>query len=253
MGRGVRELGSREASASTSVLMLDPSEITSDVLPLDALDFVHDERGHRAGGFDGAQPSDAALDVGEGVDTSIERREEQALLTRARTGDERALRDIYERHHQQVRGHLHRLLGSDSEIDDLVQTIFARAFAAIDSFEGKAAISTWLYRITANTTHNLIRQRFRRDRMQRAVRWFDIGRGADRVQVSKVVAREEAQRILARLHPDLREVFVLYHYEGLTLQEIAEIVDRPISTVGDRLTRARKRLRTLVSESAVRG
>ena len=65
---------------------------------------------------------------------------------------------------------------------------------------------------------------------------------------SKVVARDEVQRILEHLHPDLREVFVLYHYEGLTLQEIAEILERPLSTVGDRLTRARKRLQTLVDE-----
>ncbi|MFV8750835.1 RNA polymerase sigma factor [Nannocystaceae bacterium ST9] len=190
-------------------------------------------------------PFDAGLEINE---SHAERRHEEALLGRARAGDERALREIYERHHTQVRGHLHRMLGADSEIDDLVQTVFARAFAAIDSFEGKAAVSTWLYRITANTTHNLMRQRFRRTRMQRAVRWFEVGRGADRVQASKVVARDEVQRILEHLHPDLREVFVLYHYEGLTLQEIAEILERPLSTVGDRLTRARKRLQSLVDE-----
>jgi RNA polymerase sigma-70 factor (ECF subfamily) len=44
-------------------------------------------------------------------------------------------------------------------------------------------------------------------------------------------------------------VFVLYHYEGLTLQEISAVVGRPISTVGDRLNRARARLRTLASDS----
>jgi RNA polymerase sigma-70 factor (ECF subfamily) len=84
--------------------------------------------------------------------------------------------------------------------------------------------------------------------MQRALRWFDAGREADLVQASKVVARDEVQRILEQLHPDLREVFVLYHYEGLTLQEIAEVLDRPLSTIGDRLTRARKRLQSLVDE-----
>ncbi|MCA9684648.1 MAG: RNA polymerase sigma factor [Myxococcales bacterium] len=179
---------------------------------------------------------------------SAERRREQEILAMAQAGDERALRFIYERHERQVRGHLHRLLGADSEIDDLVQVVFSRAFAAIDRFEGKAAISTWLYRITVNTTQNLMRQRFRRERMQRALRLFDVGRGADRVHSGKLEARDEAQRILARLHPDLRQIFVLYHYQGLTLQEIADIVERPISTIGDRLTRARKQLRELVSE-----
>lgn len=179
---------------------------------------------------------------------SPERQAQWLLISQARAGDERALRIVYEQHEAQVRGHLFRLLGRDSEIDDLVQIVFSRAFAALDRFEGKSSISTWLYRITINTTHNLMRQRFRRDRMKRAVRWFDAGRGADRVHASKLEARDEAQRILARLRPDLRQIFVLYHYEGLTLQEIARIVERPISTVGDRLTRARKQLRELVGE-----
>ena len=191
--------------------------------------------------------SDTGTQVGEAVEPR-ERQAQRELVDQARAGDERALRIIYEQHENQVRGHLFRLLGRDSELDDLVQIVFSRAFAALERFEGKAAISTWLYRITANTTHNLMRQRFRRDRMQRAVQWFEVGRGADRVAATKLEARDEAQRILARLQPELRQIFVLYHYEGLTLQEIADIVGRPLSTVGDRLTRARKQLRELVSQ-----
>lgn len=179
---------------------------------------------------------------------SPERKAQRELIAQARAGDERALRIIYEQHEHQVRGHLHRLLGRDSEIDDLVQIVFSRAFAALDTFEGKSTISTWVYRITVNTTHNVLRQRFRRERMQRAVKWFDSGREADRVHASKLEARDEAQRILERLRPELRQIFVLYHYEGLTLQEISAILERPISTVGDRLTRARKALRELVGE-----
>ncbi len=178
---------------------------------------------------------------------SVERERERELIRLAQCGDERALRVIYQVHEARVRGHLHNLHGADSEIDDLVQIVFSRAFGAIGGFEGKSSISTWLYRITANTSHNLLRQRFRRERMKRALRVFDLGRGADRVSPGKLQARDEAQRVLARLRPELREIFVLYHYEGLTLQEISEVVGRPISTVGDRLSRARKQLRELVS------
>ena len=205
------------------------------------LDSVESLSGDPRSGLHALPPAIAAGD-------SPERQAQRELIARARAGEERALRIIYEQHENQVRGHLFRLLGRDHEIDDLVQIVFSRAFAALDTFEGKASISTWLYRITINTTHNLMRQRFRRDRMQRAVRWFDSGRGADRVQPSKVEARDEAQRILEQLRPELRQIFVLYHYQGLTLQEISDIVERPISTVGDRLTRARKQLRELVGE-----
>lgn len=171
--------------------------------------------------------------------------EERALVARARTGEHRALRQIYSTYQAQVRAHLYRLLGQDAEIDDLTQIVFARAFNALDKFQGNSTLGTWLYRITANTTHNLLRQRFRRERVKTALNWFSAGRTVT-VGTTRVEARDEAHRILQQLRPDLREVFVLYHYEGLTLQEISEILDKPISTIGDRLTRARKQLRDLV-------
>ncbi|MBX7081939.1 MAG: RNA polymerase sigma factor [Nannocystaceae bacterium] len=171
--------------------------------------------------------------------------EERQLVARARVGEHRALRQIYSTYHAQVRAHLYRLLGPDCEIDDLTQIVFARAFNALDRFQGNSTLGTWLYRITANTTHNLLRQRFRRERVKSALNWFNSS-GASKVGSTRVEARDEAHRILQQLRPDLREVFVLYHYEGLTLQEISEILEKPISTIGDRLTRARKQLRDLV-------
>lgn len=170
---------------------------------------------------------------------------EQDLLVRARAGENRAMRQFYSNYQSQVRAHLYRLLGPDSEIDDLVQIVFARAFNALEHFQGNSTLGTWLYRITANTTHNLLRQRFRRDRLKGALTWFNAGRNAS-VTGNRAEARNEAERVLQRLRPDLREVFVLYHYEGLTLQEISQVLDKPISTVGDRLTRARKKLREYI-------
>ena len=172
--------------------------------------------------------------------------EEQFMLSQARAGNPRALRQFYDTHQAQVRGHLYRLLGPDSEIDDLVQTIFARAFAALATFRASSTLSTWIYRITTNTTHNLLRQRFRRNRVKAAFQWWSSGR-AGGLQHSHADVRDEALRLLQHLAPDLREVFVFYHYEGLTLQEIAQILDKPLSTIGDRLTRARKRLHELAT------
>lgn len=171
---------------------------------------------------------------------------ETELLARARAGEQRALRELYTSHHGQVRAHLYRLLGDDPEVDDTLQLVFARAFNALDGFHGDAAFSTWLYRITANTTHNLLRSRFRRNRVKRAFEFFVQGAGAG-VREHSVTARKEAQLLLAQLRPELREVFVLYHYEGLTLQEISGVLERPISTVGDHLSRARKELKALAS------
>lgn len=172
---------------------------------------------------------------------------EQTMLARARAGDQRAYREFYMTYHAQVRGHLYRLIGPDSDAEDLVQTVFSQAFGALDRFKGESAISTWLYRITANTTHNLLRKRFRIERIKQAFHAFNLSRGTD-VRTTKIEARDEAQRVLQCLAPKLREVFVLYHYEGRTLNEISEILSAPISTVGDRLTRARQKLREAVAK-----
>jgi RNA polymerase sigma-70 factor (ECF subfamily) len=185
----------------------------------------------------------------QGVDPWMATRisaDEQRLVALAKRGDASALRRLYDSFESQVRAHLYRLLGPDPELDDMVQIVFARAFASLGTFRGESAIGTWLYRITTNITHNLVRQRFRRARLLSAVSWFHeaIG-GHDRPPAAE--ARDEVQRLLMCLRPDLREVFVLYHYEGLTLAEISGIVVKPVSTVGECLTRARKRLRDLVS------
>lgn len=189
---------------------------------------------------------DSVDEPGTGKARSYLSAEEHAMVARAIAGDQRALRQFYDAHQAQVRGHLYRLLGPDPDVDDVLQTVFARAFTALERFEGKSTIATWLYRITANTTHNLLRQRFRRDRVKTALAWLNRGRGTH-VAPAGVEARDEAHRVLQQLRPELREVFVLYHYEGLTLQEIANVLDKPISTVGDRLTRGRKRLRDIVA------
>lgn len=173
------------------------------------------------------------------------RAEERALLERIRTGDRRAQRVFYQRYHRQVRGHLFRLLASEADVDDALQTVFARAFAGLARFKGESSVKTWLYRITANTARNSMRHQFRQNRLKRAFHWFHQSR-AHQHTGSPAEVHDEAQRMLHQLTPKLREIFVLYHHEGLNLREIAEVVDRPISTVGDRLTRARRQLQAMV-------
>lgn len=174
---------------------------------------------------------------------------EQTMIQQAQAGNHQALRQFYETYHSQIRGHLYRLLGSDHEVDDLVQTIFVRAFSGLHTFKGNSSIRTWLYRIATNTTHNLLRQRFRRNRVCTAFKWFSLSI-TGHIEHKAIHPQAEAKRLLQLLAPDLQTVFVLYHYEGLTLQEIADILDKPVSTVGDRLIRARKRLHKLVSHES---
>ncbi|MEZ4449240.1 MAG: sigma-70 family RNA polymerase sigma factor [Nannocystaceae bacterium] len=171
--------------------------------------------------------------------------EESTLIDRARAGDERAMRALYQANEPLVRAFLGRMLGRDPETDDLIQTVFVRAFLALPEFRGDSKFSTWLYQICANTSRNLLRTRYRRGRLHQALLFFTLAREGE-VDHGDLGVQGEAERLLLRLRPDLREIFVLYHHEGLTLQEIGEILGLPISTAGDRLTRARKQLSKLV-------
>ncbi len=197
------------------------------------------------GSGDGALASSDAGSLSAASLSSSSLSAEERLVARAKVGDKRALREIHDTYQSQVRGHLHRLLGSDPDIDDMVQIVFVRAFSALGRFRGGSSLATWIYRITANSTHNLLRQRYRRNRLKAAVHWFNQGRKAH-VSDASLDTRQQAESLLEHLHPDLRQVFVLYHYQGLTLHEIADVFEKPISTIGDRLGRARKRLQTLV-------
>ncbi len=167
---------------------------------------------------------------------------EAALIALAAAGDARAIRELYDRSHPQVRAFLLRMLGPDPELDDMLQTVFIRAFNALDTFRGDAKLSTWLYQICGNTCRNLMRSRYRQRRLHDALHFFTIAREGDRAHVD-LSAKSEALRLLQSLRPELREVFVLYHHEGLTIPEIGQILSLATSTVGDRLQRARKLLR----------
>jgi RNA polymerase sigma-70 factor (ECF subfamily) len=83
-----------------------------------------------------------------------------------------------------------------------------------------------------------MRSRYRQRRLHDALHFFTVAREGDRDNVD-LSAKREALRLLQRLRPELREVFVLYHHEGLTIPEIGEVLGTATSTVGDRLQRAR--------------
>jgi len=167
-----------------------------------------------------------------------------ASIEAARRGDPRALRRLYDVHRDRVRAYLYRLLGRDAELDDLVQVVFAKAFMSLGSFRGESKVSTWLYRIAINCARNHLRGRGRRLKMLGALEIFARSCGGE-AERRDPGAASEAILLLQQIRPDQREIFVLYHHEGLTLQEISDVTEAPISTVSDRLARARRELQRL--------
>ena len=145
------------------------------------------------------------------------------------------------------------ILRDRGEAEESVQAAYVSAVAAIDRFEGRSSLSTWLVRITVNEALGRLRaQRRRRTHLESAgVPVLDdyrdkLMRGSDAPAPDAMVAREQLRVLIehavAGLADGFRAVFVLREIEGLSVEETAEALGIPAATVKTRLLRARRKL-----------
>ncbi len=139
---------------------------------------------------------------------------------------------------------LHRILGPDRDIEDLVQQAFAEMLTSIDTYRGEAGFTTWMYGIASHVAHRHIGLEVRwRHRREEWAEWLASGGsdGPDTQATSE--ARETLRRLgeaLASLGLRERETWVLRVWEGLSTEEVAVALNIPPGTVMSRLFRARK-------------
>ena len=145
------------------------------------------------------------------------------LIARWKSGDERAATEIVERHAQAL-ARFAVSSGERSEVDELVQDTFVRAFHSLDGFRGDSSFRTWLFTIERRLLLDRRRaEKRRRDRTE--IQEDDAATAYD--ALDSVVADETQQRLrdaMERLSPTQREVFSLRVGEGLSYKEIAEAV-----------------------------
>ena len=186
---------------------------------------------------------------------------EAELLARLRAGDAAAYRQMVEQNSAQVYSVALSLLGDEQEAEDVLQETFLNAFQAIDRFEGRSKLSTWLYRIAYNASLMRLRKQGRMTTFsldqshpgeeegeprlsQHLVDWSALP--ADRLLTAE--ARQEMQQAIAELPETLRTTFVLRDIQGLSGAETAEVLGITVQAVKNRLHRARLRLRERLSE-----
>jgi RNA polymerase sigma-70 factor (ECF subfamily) len=183
------------------------------------------------------------------------RADEAELIRRCRAGEREAQEAFYTRFRNQVAGNLYRVLGSRTDLDDLVQEVFVIAFRGLDKFRGDALLSTWLYRICVNVALGRIRKKTRRPPPVLSPEPVgetpenspeDPGRSLERKQ-----ARERVYRILDTLPPKKRMVLFLHEIEGHDLKEIAYLLDVNPVTVRTRLFYARREFYKRIAEEGM--
>jgi len=171
------------------------------------------------------------------------------LLERARAGDSRAFGELIRPHVPSVRRFAYAFARRWSDADDLAQEALLKAFRAIASYEGRAALGTWLYSVTRSVCLDHYRSKLAHarnaedplDALAESMSASPLA-GPDR----QLEARDEAEclwRALKALPAEFRVPLVLFEIEGLGYEEIASVEGVPIGTIRSRLSRARQQLR----------
>jgi RNA polymerase sigma-70 factor (ECF subfamily) len=170
---------------------------------------------------------------------------DEVLVERTLSGDLSAFETLVERHRDVVYRVARRIVGDD-EADDVAQDAFLRAFHRLSLFRGESPFRSWLLRIAHNAALNALTRR-RVEPLEDADSGEpdEIGTGAHRTPAEHLEVSERRRRLAVKLReigPPHRTVLVLRDIEGLSYEEIAEVMETPVGTVKGRLHRARREL-----------
>ena len=174
---------------------------------------------------------------------------DQELVARVKRGDKGAFDLLVRKYQHKIAKLVARYVYDRTEVEDVTQEVFIKAYRALSGFRGESAFYTWLYRIAINTAKNHLVFQGRRppssdieaDEMESA----EMGTGLSEIATPEhsVLTDEIARtvlRVLEGLPEDLRTAITLREIEGLSYEEIAVIMECPIGTVRSRIFRARE-------------
>jgi RNA polymerase sigma-70 factor (ECF subfamily) len=189
---------------------------------------------------------------------------DELLVERAKRGDTRAFEMLVVKYQRRIERLIARMVRDVDLVQDIAQESFIRAYRALPQFRGDSAFYTWLYRIAVNTAKKALVDLKRdplvvesalasvsddEDETSRVERELTDGATPEAVLASKEIA-ETVNAAIAALSEDLRQAITLREIEGLSYEEIAEMMNCPIGTVRSRIFRAREaiaqRLRPLL-------
>ncbi|HEX4567712.1 MAG TPA: sigma-70 family RNA polymerase sigma factor [Vicinamibacterales bacterium] len=183
---------------------------------------------------------------------------DEELVARSMGGDLDSFNQLVLRWERPIYALAYRVIGREEDARDVCQETFLRAFRALSGFKGQAKFSSWLYRITLNLCRDWIR-RERRQPLAQTPEGVDLvelaGEAEDTESIEELVARKEigaaVAKAMALLPEEQRTAIVLKEYHGLTFQEIADMLDCPLSTVKTRLYQGLTVLRRQLERSNV--
>ncbi len=204
----------------------------------------------------GSRPPDPPSSAGPGPAGANE--DDAQLVRTAQRGDLRAYDTLLQRYRERIYATVYHMTANHEDANDLVQETFIKAYQALRTFKGHASFYTWLYRIAVNKTINFLKQR--RNRTQISLNDLDFNAEHDpdlvalisdktpRREAALTELQEKLNAAMQKLSESHRLVVTLHDVQGLSHEEIAEIMDCNVGTVRSRLFYARQQLQGWLSD-----
>ncbi len=184
--------------------------------------------------------------------------EEDELVRSARRGDLAAYDELVKRYQERIYATIYHMTSNHEDANDLAQESFIKAFQALKGFKGGSSFYTWIYRIAVNKTINFLKQRKNRTHMSLNDLDFNAEHDPDLMAlISEQTPRraaglaelqEKLNAALLKLSEPHRLVVVLHDVQGLSHEEIAEVMQCNVGTVRSRLFYARQQLQGYLAD-----
>lgn len=174
---------------------------------------------------------------------------DQQLVARVQKGDRRAFDLLVIKYQHRILALVNRFVSDYSEAQDVTQEAFVKAYRALPNFRGDSQFYTWMYRIAVNTAKNYLVSRKRRTPtrdidIENAEFFTDESSMQDISSPDALLQRDQLKKVvfdaIDELPDELRRAITLRELEGLSYEDIADVMDCPIGTVRSRIFRARE-------------
>lgn len=179
---------------------------------------------------------------------------DEAIAIKVQTGDSEAFGSLIERYESKLKRYGLKFLNIKEDIEDIVQEVFIKAYTRIQSFDANQRFSPWIYRIAHNEFVNELRRRTRQPLVSfdsDTILPFIVSTEKTDGPAEQAELAKMMEESLMGLSEKYREPLVLFFYESLSYQDIAEVLHIPVTTVGVRISRGKEKLKNLYINKAL--
>ncbi len=174
---------------------------------------------------------------------------DEKLVSMVKKGQTIFYRELVKRYRGKIFAYLYRLVGNRDEAEDLLQNVFFKVYRNIRRINTKRKFSSWIYRIAHNEAVNFLKKKSRRRMVsidevytdREKIDLADAAKSPIDAWISKEL-KDEMKESLEKISSKYKEVLILRYFLDKSYEEIGEILNRPVNTVGTLINRAKKKL-----------